>query len=126
MKKAKALVLFLHLSALYAEPLIPENSLNEKINMQPTEDELVTIERIIFLTEKQLKAQKKIKILIQEIQHNKEMFMKSEESKLHAEYMVQASKNALHLIRTHHLYHLFSSDFMEDLAIYSAIGSKHD
>jgi len=134
MKKAKRTIFFLNafvspflgLGALYADPQIPENSLNEKINLEPTEDELVTIDRLILLTEKQLKAQKKIKILIGEIRHNKEMFLKGEESKLHAKYMIHAANKCLNLIQSHHLYHLFSSDFLEDLAIYNAIGSKND
>jgi hypothetical protein len=130
MKKAKQTSLFLSgllsLNALYADPLIPENTLSEKINLAPAEDELITIDRIILLTEKQLEAQKKVKDLIEEIRQNQEMFLKGEESKLHARYMLRAAKECLELIRAHHLHHLFSSDFMEELALFSQIGSKND
>ncbi|NGX60291.1 MAG: hypothetical protein KR126chlam3_01462 [Chlamydiae bacterium] len=130
MKKAKIPIIFFSLiiasSALYAELRIPETPLQEKIDLEPHEDELLTVERMIALLEDQLVAQKKIKILIQEMRHNKEMFLKGEESKLHALYMIQAGKECLDLIRAHHLYHLFSSDFMEELAIFTKIGTKHE
>ncbi|NGX26711.1 MAG: hypothetical protein K940chlam6_00636 [Chlamydiae bacterium] len=130
MKKAKTAILFLSslfaFYPLYADLRIPETPLQEKIDLEPHEDELITIERMIFLTEQQLEAQKKIKNLIKEMRHNKDMFLKGEESKLHAYYMIQAGKQCLDLIRSYHLYPLFSSDFMEELAIFTKIGTKHE
>lgn len=126
MKKAKIRILFLSLSclSLYADEKIPQTPLIEKLDLEPAEDELITIERLIHLTEEQMQAQKRIKNLIIEIKHNKEMFIKNSDSKLHALYMISAAEECLSLIRRYHLYHLFSSDFMEELTVFAKVG-KH-
>lgn len=127
-KKAKIPILFLSLClsyiGLYADLEIPYTPLVEKVDMDPHEDELVAIERMILLTEQQIIAQKKIKNLITEMRHNKEIFLKSEDSKLHALYLISAAEECLDLIRKHHLYHLFSPDFMEELAVFAKVGKK--
>ena len=90
--------------------------------MEPREDELVILERMIRLTEEQQKAQIQLKILICNFRKNKELFMKGEPSKLHALYMIESATQAHRIIRTYHLEHLFSSDFIEELALLANIG----
>ncbi len=127
-KNAKSITIFfianLASFALYAEPQIPQTNLEENFDLEPHEDELLTLDRMISLTEKQQIAQKKLKILINEIRRNKEIFMKGDQSKLHAFYMIRDARESLQLIRQHHLEHLFSSDFMDELALLAQIGSK--
>jgi len=127
-KKAKILKFFLLLfypyMAVYGNPIIPQSHLEEKIDMEPHEDELITTDRMIRLTKKQLEAQERLKILINEIRRNKELFLKGESSKLHAYYMIQAAKESLSIIRAFHLEHLFSSDFMEELALFNQVGTR--
>ena len=130
MKKAKIANFFLtaifSLNALYAEVQIPETPLIEKIDLEPHEDELDTVKRMILYTKRQEKALKRIETLILEVRRNKEMFLKSEESKLHAYYMIKAARECQTLIRAFHLTHLFSSDFIEELAVFSQVGKPYD
>ncbi len=125
MKKAKTTIFFLIASftwrLLYADVPIP---LEEKIDLEPHEDESIVIERMIQLTEEQQAAQIKLKFLINEIKHNQKLFLKGDQTKLHAHYMIEAAKESLQIIKKYHLQHLFSSDFMEDLALFSQIGTK--
>jgi len=127
-KKAKIRKLFFILllltKGLYAELLIPQSGLSEKIDLEPEEDELLVIDRMIALTEKQQKAQKKLKNLLVSMKKNKELFLAGEPSKMHALYMIKCAEKSLKLIRKYHLQHLFPSDFMEELALFNTIGKS--
>lgn len=111
-------------SGLYSAPFIPDTPFEKKIDLEPHEDELVAIERMILLTEQQQIAQKKLKILLTALRKNKELFLKEGNSRVHARYMLDAAEESLKLIRTYHLDHLFSSDFMEELALFAQVGKK--
>ena len=56
-KKAKVITIFLSAfltwDSLYPDVKIPEKGLVEKIDVEPHEDELLVIDRMISLTEKQ-------------------------------------------------------------------------
>lgn len=124
MKKAKFVTFFLS-TCLAWKALYPDvKILEEKIDVEPSEDELISIDRMVKLTEKQQEAQLRLKDLIVDLRHNKEQFMKGEECKLYAHYMIRAAKESLFIIKTYHLEHLFSSEFLEELAIYTKIGTK--
>lgn len=116
--------LILTFVGLYADPIIPETPFQKKIDLEPGEDELIAVERVIKMTEKQLEAQCKLKILIAEYRKNRDLFVKEEHSKLHARYMIRAAKEIQQIIRTYHLEHLFSSDFIEELAVLNQVGKK--
>jgi hypothetical protein len=117
--------LILTFGALYAEPIIPESFFQKKIDLEPQEDEEVAVERILSLLARQQEELFKIKKLIIELKQSKEIFIKGDLSKLHARFIVETARKILALVRENHLEHLFSSDFMEDLAVYAQIG-KHD
>lgn len=127
-KKAKVVTIFLSLflapCALYADVKIPEKALIEKIDIEPHEDELVVLDRMISLTEKQQLAQIRLKKILIDLRHNEKQFLKGDHCKLYAHYMIRGAKEALSIIREHHLEHLFSSDFLEEMAIYTKIGTK--
>ena len=124
-KKAKILLTLITAHfALYADVRIPENSLEEKLDLHPQEDEVIVIERVIHLLEKQQKDQKKLKDLIVELRHNQDLFMQGEPTKIHAKLMLKAASESLQIIKKYHLEHLFSSEFLEELAILSSVGKE--
>ncbi len=127
-KKAKVVTIFLNLffawNALYADVKIPEKALIEKIDIEPDEDELIMLDRMIFLTQNLQQAQVELKKIIVELRLNEEKFLKGDQCKLYAHYMIRGAKEALSIIRTYHLEHLFPSRFIEELAIYTKIGTK--
>lgn len=124
-KYAKIFLLLLFpLVPVYPNPYIPDSPFLESIDIEPSEDELVVIERLIRMTEKQLQAQKRIKILIGQMYHDKELFLKGDQSKIHAKYMIDSASEMLSLIRFYRLQHLFSPEFMEEVTLYNQIGKK--
>lgn len=86
----------------------------------------MAIERLIVLTEKQVMAQKEVKKLILTFRQDKELFLLGDQSKLHAHYMISSASQILALVQTYHLEHLFSSDFMQELALFNKIGKKYN
>lgn len=124
-KYAKIFLIFLFpIFSVYPNPYIPDSPFLEKLNLEPSENEMIVIDRLIRITEKQLAAQKRIKILIGQMYHDKELFLKGGQSKIHAKYMVDAASEILGLIRLCKLQHLFSSEFMEELTVYDEIRKK--
>lgn len=109
---------------LYADPIIPETPFQKNPDLEPHEDELVVVERLIEMTKKQQIAQEKLKNLITKMRHNQELFLKNEYSKLHAHYMVSAAREIQEIIREYHLEHLFSFEFLEEVALFTQIGKK--
>lgn len=101
------------------------NSLSEKINVNPIEDEIVLIEDLLRSTEKQLEIQKKLKILMIEFKKQKDLFIKGLQSKKHASLMVVTASKIMDLISSGHLQHLFSSEYLEELALFTSIANKH-
>lgn len=118
------LILLFPLVSVYPNPYIPDSPFLEKIDVEPSENEMVVIDRLIRMTEKQLSAQKRIKILIGQMYHDKELFLKGDQSKIHAKYMIASASEILALIRQYKLQHLFSLEFMEELTVYNEMRSK--
>lgn len=104
--------------------MVPKTHWPEHLDLEPQEDELVAIERMIELTDRQLAAQKRIKNNLVELKRAQEMFIKADGSKLHAHYMITAAKEILSLIDQFQLSHLFSSGFIEELTILTQFGTK--
>jgi len=125
-KKAKLLKFFflLFTTSLFGAPIIPQTSWPERIDVEPQEDELIAINRIISLTQKQQEAQLELKKSLIQLKEAREMFLKADGSKLHAIYMMRAAKVALPIIKTYHLDHLFTDDFMEELTILAQLGKN--
>ena len=110
--------------ALYAEGPIQENRDEQKRAIHVYEDELIVVDRVITLLELQQKDQRQLKILIAELRHNQELFMKGDQTKYHAKLMLKAARQSLAIINKYHLRHLFSSEFLEELAVLSQIGNS--
>ena len=127
-KKAKTVTLFFSLiwacNALYAQVRIPESRLCEKMDLDPNEDELISLQRIIDHTEKRQKAQERLKFLLVELKKNKEQFLQGEPNKIHAWYMIKAAHEGLEIIKQYNLHHLFTSDFIEELAVLNQVGNR--
>ena len=117
-------LLTLALTPLLGEPMVPTQTLIKSLDIEPAEDEIVTIERLLVATEKQLACQKQIKNLMTRFKDEKELFMKGESSKLHARYMISTASQMHRLICNHGMERLFASDFLEELALFTAIGKK--
>jgi len=126
--KAKTLYIFFGFTglqiALYAEGPIQENREQQKRALHLYEDELIVVERVISLLEMQQRDQRKLKILIRELCHNQELFMKGDQTKYHAQMMLKAARESLSIIEKYHLNHLFSSEFLEELAVLCQIGNS--
>lgn len=110
--------------SVYPNPYIPDSPFLETIDLEPSEDEGVVIDRLIRMTKKQLQAQERIKILLSQLHHDKELFLKGDQSKLHAKYMIDSAHEMLCLICSYKLQHLFSKEFIEELTFYSEISKK--
>ena len=110
--------------ALYADAPIRENRDEEKKSSHLYEGELIVMDRLIDLHKKQVADQEQLKCLIVELKHNQELFMKGDQSKIHARLMLKAARQSLRIIEKQRLQHLFSPEFLEELAILSQVGTS--
>ncbi|NGX45212.1 MAG: hypothetical protein K940chlam2_00355 [Chlamydiae bacterium] len=117
-------ILMLSMAPLMSGAVVPTQILIKSLNVEPAEDELVTIEKLLRATKKQLEVQEQLKILINRFNEEKELFVKGAKSKLHARYMISTAAHIDHKIRQHGMEPLFASDFLEELALFTAIGKK--
>ena len=87
-------------------------------------DEIKAIDSLIVQTEKQLQVQKELKEQMVLFKKQKEEFLKGKETKAHAATMLMNANKILETINQNNLQHLFSSDYLEELAFFSSIASK--
>ena len=109
---------------LMSEPVFPAQNLIKSLNIEPAEDELVTIERLLQATQKQVAIQEQLKNLMIRLQREKDLFIKGDQSKLHARYMISTAAQIYRTIRVHGMQSLFASDFLEELALFTSIGKR--
>lgn len=86
--------------------------------------EVAAVDRLIGVTEQKLEAQKKLKDLMVAFEVHKERFSKGEQSKEHALRMVKSARQILEVITAEHMQHLFSSEYMDELVMFSSIAGK--
>jgi hypothetical protein len=92
--------------------------------LAPKENEAEIIEHLIQSTQSKLEEQKELKTLILLFREQEERFFKGDQSKEHTTKMVGCARQILEMIRSSHIEHLFSSEFMEELALFSSIAGK--
>lgn len=87
-------------------------------------DELTILEDLIKRTQKQLASQTKLKDLMIQFKVQKKLFTQGNQSKAHATEMVKTASKILDILSDEQLKHLFSSDYLEELALFSSIANK--
>lgn len=92
--------------------------------VQASEDEIARIDHLIEATQVKLQQQKELKELVRLFQQQEERFFKGDQSKGHAAKMVSTARQILERIKEAHLEHLFSSEYLEELALFSSIAGK--
>lgn len=88
------------------------------------EEEVNKVKCLIQATEKQLSKQKELQkeMILFEVQ--KEQFILGEQTIAHTTTMIKTATHILSLIAENHLNYLFTSDYMEELALFTSIGAK--
>jgi hypothetical protein len=87
-------------------------------------DGVEALEQSIERTQKNIDIQQKLKEMLVNLKELKKRFVKEETSKEEAWKMVKISSNALQLIESEHLEHLFAVEFIEELKILSSYAKK--
>lgn len=88
------------------------------------EDEVAAVEHLIQITSIQLEKQKELKALMLEFREQQDTFFQGDQSKAHASKMVGTAHKILEMIKQSRIQHLFSSEYLEELALFSSIASK--
>lgn len=104
--------------------LIPLSLIFSENAQKEDENEIVTVEKLIVLTSQELEAQKRLKEIMQQFGRLKQQFTQGDESPSHAGKMVRMARQIYQMIEAHHLDHLFSSEYLEELAFFTSISSK--
>lgn len=104
--------------------LIPQSSLTEVGNSLTDEDEIKAIDQLIQTTAEQLEVQKHIRELMLQFQKLKEEFVQGKQTKSHTAQMVKTARQIYELITANHLEHLFTKDYLDELAFFSSIAGK--
>jgi hypothetical protein len=87
-------------------------------------EELQTLDNLIASSERQLLIHKELRSLIAEFQKQQDQFHTGPQTKELASQMVQTASKILHLAEDHHLTHLFTPFFMEELKLFAGIAKK--
>lgn len=107
------LVLSLHAAPLQEDPLL-----------LPRENEMGALEHLIQSTERKLETQKQLKALMQTLRAQEDRFFQGDQSKQHAGKLVHSARQVLEIIKENHLEHLFTSAYLQELALFSSIAGK--
>ena len=111
-KKSFLLIVFFILIPSFALPIDKEG------------EELQRLDDLISSTERQLLIHKELRHLIADFQKQQDLFHQGEQTKQLATQMVQTASKILRLAEDHHLTHLFTPFFIEELKLFSGIAKK--
>lgn len=89
------------------------------------ENEVEVLEQLIGTTAQKLEKYKELKRIMQEYKSQKEAFALGNHSKQHAARMVKTARKIQETINDQHIAHLFSSEYLEELAMFSSIAGKY-
>jgi len=89
-----------------------------------SEEEIKKIDHLIATTEQQLQIQQEIKRQMLDFHEQKELFLEGKQTLSHTALMLKTATGILILINENHLHYLFSSEYMEELALFTSIGAK--
>lgn len=90
----------------------------------PQEDEILAIEHLIQATQKNLEIQKFLKEKMIRFVEQKEQFAAGQQTKQHASRMVHTAQEIYEIIKDYRLQYLFTSHYLEELALFSSIAKK--
>ncbi len=127
MNKTKSVILIISLfsaclSGAHAKE-VP--ALDPEIVASPAEDEVETMRHLIAVTEQQLAVQKQLRNVMAEFKKQKDRFFKGDQSNKHSFKMVKTASAILQIINDNHLQHLCSSEYLEELTLFSSIAGKN-
>lgn len=88
------------------------------------EDEIASIEHLIAVTQKNLQTQNELKEKMLRFSLQKQRFAQGEQSKQHASLMVHTAYEIYETIKEYRLQYLFTSHYLEELALFSSIAKK--
>ena len=88
-------------------------------------DEVEMIEKLMNLTEEQLKSQKELKNLMALFKTQQDTFFHGNQTKEHAAQMVTTAAHILKVIDAHNYRHLFSLLYLQELEIFASIANKN-
>jgi hypothetical protein len=88
------------------------------------ENEIEVMGHLIDATQQKLDEQQALKKLMIVFQEQQERFFRGDQSKEHASRMVHSARQILDLIKDAHLTHLFTSEYLEELTLFSSIAGK--
>ncbi len=89
-----------------------------------SDDEVRKVDYLIEATGKKLEQQKELQRLMVLFQEQEERFFQGDQSKEHALRMVRTAHQILGHIKKAHLEYLFSSEYLEQLAVFSSIAGR--
>lgn len=89
-----------------------------------SDNEIAVMDRLITATSQQLEEQKALETLMRLFRVQKQQFIEGNETKQQAGLIVKTARQILEKIEELHLQHLFSSEYMEELALFSSIAGK--
>jgi hypothetical protein len=88
------------------------------------EEDLKTIDELIAISERQLEKQKGLKKEMLLFEEQKKAFLNGEQTIAHTTSMIRTATLILSIVTENHLNYLFSSEYLEELALFTSIGSK--
>jgi|ERR1700733_3802883 len=89
------------------------------------QDELLVIEQLIETTKKNLDTQQELLKMTLEFNQAREAFISDPESSRLATTLVKRAMRLRSHLEKEHLIHLFSSEFLEELAFYDRVGRQY-
>jgi hypothetical protein len=104
--------------------LIVPNALLIETRPLIDEDEVKVVDKLIKVTEEQLKKQEQLKELMLFFQKHKEEFVQGNQTKTQASRLVRTARQIQELIKENHLEHLFAKDYLDELQFFSSIAGK--
>lgn len=88
------------------------------------QDEILVIEELIDTTKKNLDSQQKLHTMIVEFKQAREAFIANPDSGKLATKLVRQAMRLQNYLQKEHVSHLFSSDFLQELAFYNQVGKQ--
>src|SRR5690349_16865385 len=100
---------------------VPQSSLSEPKTSLNGENEVFAMDQLVRNTAYQLEVQREMLQLMLDFRKQKDAFAKGNQSKAHAAHMVRTARLIYESITAHHLQHLFSQEYIEELVFFSSI-----
>lgn len=103
---------------------IPQSSLLEPKHKWLERDEVAMMRQLIGNTTQQLEMQQQLLQWMHDFREQKEAFSDGDESKAHVRTMIRTARRIFDCLSDHHLQHLFSQEYLDELCFFSSIAGK--